>query len=97
MYLIYCPCPNQKVAKELAQGLLAQGLAVCVTILPSITSLYLWQGKIVEEGEALMVIKTLKAEAVSTYLTQHHPYDIPAIITIPVGVNDAFKRWAEGL
>ena len=97
MHLIYCPCPDADVAAALARGLLEQRLAVCVNIIPAVTSLFVWDGQIVQETEVVMVVKTFTPQEASDDLTQHHPYDVPAIITIPADANAAFKAWAEGI
>lgn len=97
MHLIYCPCPQYDVAAALARGLLEQRLAVCVTIIPAVTSLFVWDGQIVQETEVVMVVKTLTPQGAADYLSEHHPYDVPAIITIAADANAAFQSWAEGL
>lgn len=97
MHLIYCPCPQYDVAAALARGLLEQRLAVCVNIIPTVTSLFVWDGQMVQETEGVMVVKTLTPQEAEAYLSAHHPYDVPTIITIPVQANAAFKVWAEGL
>lgn len=97
MHLIYCPCPQHDVAAALARGLLEQRLAVCVTIIPAVTSLFVWDGQIVQETEVVMVVKTLTPQEASDYLSEHHPYDVPAIITIAADANAAFTAWAQGV
>ena len=97
MHLIYCPCPQYDVAAALARGLLEQRLAVCVTIIPAVTSLFVWDGQIVQETEVVMVVKTLTPQGAADYLSEHHPYDVPAIITIAADANAAFQSWAQGV
>ena len=97
MHLIYCPCPQYDVAAALTRGLLEQRLAVCVNIIPAVTSLFVWDGQIVQETEVVMVVKTLTPQEAADYLSEHHPYDVPAILTIPADANAAFQSWAEGI
>jgi periplasmic divalent cation tolerance protein len=97
MHLIYCPCPDADVAEALARGLLEQRLAVCVNIIPAVTSLFVWDGQIVQETEVVMVVKTLTPQEASDSLAQNHPYDVPAIIAIPADANAAFQAWAQGV
>lgn len=94
MHLIYCPCPQHDVAEALARGLLEQRLAVCANIIPAVTSLFVWDGQVAQDTEVVMFIKTLTPEGAEAYLSAHHPYDVPAIITIPVQANAAFQAWA---
>ena len=50
--------PDQKTGEEIANALVEKRLAACVNILPEMKSIYRWEGKIHNEGEVLMVIKT---------------------------------------
>ncbi|AWP05206.1 putative protein CutA -like isoform 2 [Scophthalmus maximus] len=66
----FVTCPNDTVAKELARGIVERKLAACVNIVPSITSVYEWQGKIEEDNEVLLMIKTRssKVPALAEYV-----------------------------
>ncbi|KAG5683659.1 hypothetical protein PVAND_012927 [Polypedilum vanderplanki] len=50
--------PDLDVAKKLSHGIVSNKLAACVNIIPSITSVYEWEGKINEDSELLLMIKT---------------------------------------
>ncbi|XP_036725338.1 protein CutA isoform X3 [Balaenoptera ricei] len=54
----FVTCPNEKVAKEIARAVVEKHLAACVNLIPQITSIYEWKGKIEEDSEVLMMIKT---------------------------------------
>ncbi|XP_078130813.1 protein CutA homolog isoform X2 [Sander vitreus] len=51
----FVTCPNDTVAKDLARGIVERKLAACVNIVPAITSVYEWQGKIEEDNEVLLM------------------------------------------
>ncbi len=74
--------PREK-AKELARNLVEARLAACVNIAPKIESVFWWEGKVQEEEEALLIIKTtqLKVENMINYVRDNHPYDVPEILT----------------
>ena len=80
-------CPNLEVARELATALVEQGLAACVNIVPGVESIYRWQGKIVQDGELLLLIKTQSKvlDALRRSLRTLHPYEIPELITFEIG------------
>ncbi|KYO47857.1 CutA-like protein [Alligator mississippiensis] len=54
----FITCPNETVAKEIARAVVEKHLAACVNIMPQITSIYEWKGKIEEDSEVLLMIKT---------------------------------------
>ncbi|CAI5769013.1 isoform X1 [Podarcis lilfordi] len=59
----FVTCPNQTVAKEIARAVVEKKLAACVNIVPQITSIYEWKGKIEEDSEVLLMIKTRSSRA----------------------------------
>jgi periplasmic divalent cation tolerance protein len=84
--IIFCTCPDKDTAEKLARLLVADNRAACVNILPGITSIYRWEGQIESAQEHLLLIKAHKDhyQAVETALLDHHPYDIPEIIAVPI-------------
>jgi periplasmic divalent cation tolerance protein len=93
--LVLCTCP-EAVALDIAREVVTQGLAACVNRLAPVTSLYRWAGRICEDSEQLLVIKTTPAgyEALEMRLKALHPYEIPEIIAIPVVAgSSAYLGW----
>ena len=84
--LVLCTCPGEPVALELARTLVRERLAACVNRVTGVTSIYQWQGRLCEDSEQLLVIKTTPAcyPALEMRLKTLHPYEIPEIIVIPV-------------
>uniref|UniRef100_A0A8C5F0Y9 CutA divalent cation tolerance homolog n=1 Tax=Gopherus evgoodei TaxID=1825980 RepID=A0A8C5F0Y9_9SAUR len=58
----FVTCPNEKVGKEIARAMVEKHLAACVNIMPQITSIYEWKGKIEEDREVLLMIKTRSSQ-----------------------------------
>ena len=56
--IVYCTCPNLATAVQIAQELTTAQLVACTNIIPDITSIYSWEGNLVQGTEAMMVIKT---------------------------------------
>ena len=58
----------------------------CVNIVPTIQSIYRWEGKLENDTEALMIIKTklAKSAAVVEFVKANHPYSVPEVIFAPV-------------
>ncbi len=70
--------------------------AACVNILPGVTSVYEWQGKIENDSELLLMIKTRteRMADLTEYVNANHPYDVPEVIstTIEKG-SQAYLDW----
>uniref|UniRef100_A0A8C5QKS8 CutA divalent cation tolerance homolog n=1 Tax=Leptobrachium leishanense TaxID=445787 RepID=A0A8C5QKS8_9ANUR len=92
----YVTCPNDKVAKDIARGLVEKKLAACVNIIPQITSIYEWKGKIEEDSEVLLMIKTRtsKVPALSEFVRSVHPYEVCEVISLPIEQgNPPYLQW----
>ncbi len=65
-------------------------MAACVNVVPSVCSTYRWQGKVVEDGEALLIIKTSAShfEALRKAIRELHSYDTPEVIAFEVTDGD---------
>jgi periplasmic divalent cation tolerance protein len=83
-------------ARPIARELVEQRLAACVNIVPSVTSIYRWQGRVDEEAEQLLVIKTVDAnvDALRAALLARHPYEVPEFVVLPVmSTSEAYGAW----
>ncbi|KAI1886674.1 hypothetical protein AGOR_G00198230 [Albula goreensis] len=92
----FVTCPNEQVAKDLARGMVEKKLAACVNIIPKITSVYEWQGKIEEDNEVLLMIKTrsTKVSALAEYVRSNHPYEVAEVISLPIDQgNPPYLKW----
>lgn len=72
-------------AERLARELVARELAACVQIIPSMTAIYRWQGKLEQANEALLLIKTTRGnyDALAAAIQSLHSYETPEIIALP--------------
>ena len=96
--LVLTNVPDQTFATTLAHAIVENKLAACVNILPGIQSVYRWDGKTEHAAEVSMHIKTLSTRysALEAYLHEHHPYDVPEIIAVPVVAGlPAYLHWLE--
>lgn len=88
--------PDRTGALELARILVREKLAACVNVLPGATSVYHWEGRLNEDVEAVMIIKTadLRADALMERVKELHPYAVPEIVALPVaGGSEAYLKW----
>ena len=58
--LVLTTAGSDEQALAIARGLVERRLAACVNVAGNVCSIYLWKGKVVEEGEKLLLIKTEK-------------------------------------
>ena len=88
---------SETIAQKLSRVLLEAHLAACVQI-HNIKSHYRWEGKLVEEKEFILHIKTKTTlfHKVKDLIQQHHNYDIPEILMTPVTEgNEAYLSWVD--
>lgn len=94
----YVTAPSAAVAEAIAARIVTSRAAACVNIVPGVTSVYTWQGKVEKEQEHLMMIKT--QTAVVPRLIQEvraaHPYDVPEVISVPMGEgSEPYLDWVR--
>ena len=85
-------------ARALAQRIVEARVGACVQ-LSTIESVYRWEGKICDEEEVLLKVKTRvdRFNALRDVILTHHPYDVPEIIMIPItNGNEAYLEWIAG-
>ena len=82
-------------AATIARTLIDERLAACVNILPPMTSVYRWQGKVEQDREQQIVIKTAqdRVRALQARLRQLHPYDLPEFLVLDATASDAYFAW----
>lgn len=86
-------------ARALARELVEARVAACVNILPAVQSVYRWEGRVTEDSEQLLLIKTTaeRVDALREELFRRHPYDVPEFVVLPVaGISDAYGAWLAG-
>ncbi len=96
LLLVMTSLPDIEVAKALARRLIDANLAACVQLQSGVQSIYRWEGRICEEQEVVLVAKTTAGRwtAISDYIKQNHPYDVPEIIAQPITHSDPdYAQW----
>lgn len=94
--VIYCTVPNKKEGREIAKELIKRKLAACVNIIDKLDSIFSWDGEMMEEREAMMIIKTRKDlfERISHVIQKMHSYNVPEVIGLPiVGADETYLKW----
>jgi len=91
--------PKEEEAVNIAKTLVEEKLAGCINIIRNVRSIYFWQGKIEDDSEVLMIVKT-KADLfdkLSERVKSLHSYTVPEIIGIKIkkGSEDYLKWLSE--
>ena len=84
--IVYTTVGSEEEAVLIARTVVEEKLAACANIIPSTRSIYRWQGKVEDESESLIFIKTRSdsVEALIARIKELHTYDVPDIIAIPI-------------
>jgi periplasmic divalent cation tolerance protein len=92
--LVTAPSPER--AADIARAVVEERLAACGNVVPGLRSIYRWEGKIQDEAEALLVLKTTRArfEALRDRIVALHPYEVPEVIALSVDEGSApYLAW----
>lgn len=96
--LVLTTCPDADAAQRLAQILVEDRLAACVSLVGPVTSVYRWREAVETAAEVLLLIKTPadRYPALEQALRAAHPYEVPEIIAVPVqrGLDD-YLDWVR--
>ncbi len=87
---------TQDQANLIAEELVIGRLASCVNMLPVHRSVYLWQGKICDDQELMLIIKTTRQQysRVESTIQELHNYELPEILAFDVSFGEKnFLKW----
>ncbi len=94
--LIMTSVGTEQQAVEISEELIVRRLATCINIVPCLRSIYRWKGKICEDTEHLLLIKTPQRlfDEVSAAIREFHSYELPEILAFPItSAEDNFHKW----
>lgn len=97
--LVLTTIPASAPPDRLARHIVSERLGACVNVLPSMRSLYRWEGAVEDAAERQLVIKTTRdrVAALEALLRQEHPYAVPEFLVMPVeGGSEAYLAWVRG-
>jgi periplasmic divalent cation tolerance protein len=95
IHLVLVTCPVDH-ASTLAEILVQENHAACVNIIPKISSVYRWEGRINRDEEALLIIKTAvnKFASLKQAVLLNHPYELPEILAVnPADGHAPYLEW----
>lgn len=96
MMIVITTVANEDEGKALARKLVEEKLAACVQVLPQMTSIYRWKGKVEADKEFLLLIKTLpeQYDRLEAFISENHSYETPEIVAVEAArVSEAYGKW----
>lgn len=94
--VVLVTAPSAEAAAALARTLVEEGLAACGNVVPGLRSIYRWEGKVHDEPEALLLLKSRaeRFEALSRRIVELHPYDVPEVLRLGVEAgHEPYLAW----
>jgi len=96
--VVFVTAQTEEEAAKIARALVEGQLAGCINIIKPIRSIYSWQGKIEDDAEVLMIVKTQKSlfTSLKNRIKELHSYTVPEIIALPVVAgSEDYLKWLE--
>ncbi|MGA2316940.1 MAG: divalent-cation tolerance protein CutA [Thermodesulfobacteriota bacterium] len=96
LIVVFVTCGSEEEALKIANALIEEHLAACTNLVSPIRSIYRWEGKIWDEKECLLIIKTQKQrfEELEKKVKSLHSYSVPEIISLPiVEGSSSYLNW----
>ncbi len=94
--LLLTTCPDEGSAERIAQALVGEQLAACVTRLAGARSTYRWQGEVTTDTELQLLVKTTASrvdDAIARIIALH-PYELPECIAVEASAGlPAYLDW----
>jgi periplasmic divalent cation tolerance protein len=90
---------SRKTADTIARALVAERLAACVNVLPAVRSIYRWRGRVADDAECLLLIKSRRSRFAALAARVHalHPYEVPEVVALEIVEGSApYLRWLFG-
>ena len=95
-FVVYMTAKDEDEARIIARTVVVERLAACANVLGRIESVYRWEGKMCNEAEAALILKTSAArrEELIERIRELHSYECPCVVALPVADgNPEFLRW----
>lgn len=93
---LYITAKDKDEAARIGKTLVTEKLAACANILPKMNSIYFWEGELVEDEEAVLILKTKAGlvEQAMERVKSLHSYKVPCVMSIPLEKgNPAYVQW----
>ncbi len=96
--VVFITAPDEEEAARIARIIVEERLAGCVNIVKGIRSIYSWEGKVEDEHEVLMIVKTKRVlfTELEKRVKELHSYSVPEIISLPIiEGSEGYMEWLK--
>jgi periplasmic divalent cation tolerance protein len=96
--VVLVTAPSAETAAGIARALVEERLAACGNVVPGLRSLYRWEGKVHDDAEALLILKTTRSRfpALRDRVLALHPYEAPEVLALPVEEgSEKYLAWVR--
>jgi periplasmic divalent cation tolerance protein len=99
--LVYITTNNEEEALKLGRKLVEERLAACINVIPAMKSVYRWEGELVEDNEAILIVKThySKMPELTEFVKKAHSYECPCVVSFNLSEdegNTEYLNWLLG-
>ena len=86
MFLIVLTTVKNRAEAKKISALVSEKRAACVNMLPSVSSVYRWRGKVERSSEVMLIIKTSSKnlDKLMARIKELHSYEVPEILALKV-------------
>jgi periplasmic divalent cation tolerance protein len=98
--VVLVTCGTEEEALKIARAVVEEGLAACANLISPVRSIYRWEGKICDEREWLLVIKTQQGrfKQLEEKVKTLHSYSVPEIISLPIlEGSSSYLEWVRNM
>lgn len=95
----FVTCGSAGEAKKIASALVRERLIACANIVPGVTSIFSWKGKVEQDREWLLILKSRMAlsKRLIARVRTLHSYEVPEVISVPITAgNPEYLKWVRG-
>ena len=97
--VVFTTVASDEEAVKFVRTLLERRLIACGTLYAGARSLYRWQGRVADEREVIVMLKTRsgRLDSLRTAFEELHPYKVPELLALPVEAgSEKYLEWING-